>query len=158
MSGYARKTDPETSHEAGAGVTRSERVYRQKVLLERVFEQVYPETLIPSEAVELAGLEGLPFGSPWHRVTDLWHDGALYRTGETRRWRKTNKPQNVHAWIPPVQRVPPSQRQTRTSRPIDFVRWVIAVGDDDELRRELTLQQIIDRARTYVPREERHME
>lgn len=151
---YARNTDPETSHEAAEEVTTSERVRRHKVLLERVFEEVYPEPLIPREAGEAAGLAGLPGDCHWHRVGDLWRAGILDRTGEKRISRKTNSPQNLHVWIPPHERVPTPERSLPVSNPIDFVRWVIAVGEDEEFRRSLTLQDIIDRAWTYLPRDE----
>jgi len=84
MSGYARRTDPQTSHEAGADVSRSERIRRHKILLERVFEEAYPNGLINSEAGELAGLAGRPGACPWRRVTELWVAGIVDRTGEKR--------------------------------------------------------------------------
>jgi len=60
-------------------------------------------------------------------------------------------------WIPPAERANRSDLP-EIRRPIDFIRWLVVVGDDEQLRREVTLQQIIDRARTYLPMEERHTE
>ena len=157
MSGYARRTDPQTSHEAGADVSRSERIRRHKNLLERVFQEAYPNGLINSEAGELSGLAGRPGACPWRRVTELWEAGIVDRPGDKRLCPETNKSQNVHVWIPPAERVLRLGRP-EIRRPLDFIRWLVVVGDDEQLRREVTLQQIIDRARMYLPMEERHTE
>ena len=151
MSRYARRSDDDTSHDAARGSRRS--FDSQKSKLARVYEEVYPEALIPYEAGLKAGLVDNKGRCHWHRVTDLDTDGVTEKLADTELCTQTGKQQHLHRWVPPDQRLSPEALERRRQpgvRSPQMTSALVVVGEvRDEMevigKRSATAQGLADR-------------